>query len=284
MQFCDVKEDPGKKRGDYVYFDKLLRLDTKGGSLTETSTVPTAHWKIVKDSIQVTEWGNKVAWTDKLETLSEFDPSNISAQMLKSDQHEVIDSVIATHFDSGRLTAVCTNTATTTFTSSGTAGATAGVNMSDRNVRDICSYLEKMWVPKYADGNYRCICSVNSRQGLYDYLQAVASYTKPEYIHNSEVGQYYSCRFVVDNYGGSLSDSIGTGSVYGEAFFFGKEAVMEAVAQLEEVRRDTPTDLGRSKSVGWVGIMNWKKVWDLSNDDVNATGKGIERILRVTSQ
>ena len=47
----------GKKQGDTVFFDKRLRIDTKGGTLAETSTIPENKWKIVKDSVVVTEVG-----------------------------------------------------------------------------------------------------------------------------------------------------------------------------------------------------------------------------------
>jgi len=282
-QFCDIKEDPGKKKGDTVFFDKVLRLDTKGGTLVETATVPEARFKIVKDSVVMTELGNSVPWTDKLETLAEFDPSDIASKMLKSDQLEVIDSLVSAQFDTAKYVAVCTNTATTVFTSNGTATITATANMSDKSVRDVVDFMEKRWIPKFSDGNYRAIVSVNTRRGIYDVVSGVAQYTKPEYMHNNEVGQYYNVRFVVDQYGGVLSDTVGSGSIYGEGFFFGEEAVMEAIALLEEVRRDPPTDLGRSKKVGWYAIMNWKKMWDLTNDDLNSVNKGIERIVKVTS-
>ena len=282
-QFCDVKEDPGKKKGDTVYFDKLLRLDNKGGTLSETATIPENKWKVVKDSVVLTELGNSVPYTEKLETLAEFDPQDISSKALKSDMLEVIDSLIAAQFDDTDYVAVCTSTSSTVFTTGGSATATAGCNMSDKNVRDIVDMMKKKWIPAYADGNYRGIVSVNSQRGIYDYLQAIAQYTKPEYMHNSEVGLYYNCRFVCDNYGGALSDSIGTGSIYGEAFMFGQEAVMEAVAALEEVRMKIPTDYGRSKGVAWVGTMNWKKMWDVS-DDLNGVDKGITRIYKITSQ
>jgi N4-gp56 family major capsid protein len=281
-QFCDIKEDPGKKKGDTVYFDKVLRIDTKGGTLTETTTIPERKWKVVKGSVVVTEWGNSTPYTEKLETLAEFDPSDISTKTLKSDMLEVIDSAIAAQFDTADLTAVCTNTATTVFRTDGTCVSTAQCNMSDRNVRDIVDYMGQRWIPRYADGNYRAIVSINSQRGLYDYLQAVAQYTKPEFMHNNEIGQYYGARFVNDNSAAILTDTVGSNSVYGEAFFFGQEAVLEAVAQLEEVRMKVPTDYGRSKGVAWVGVMNWTKMWDL-DDDLNGVNKGICRIVKVSS-
>lgn len=282
-QFCDVKEDQGKKKGDTVYFDKLLRIDTKGGTLTETATIPEHKWKVTKGSVVVTEIGNSVPYTEKLQTLAEFDPQDISSRTLKSDMLEVIDSLVAAQFDDTDYVCVCTTTASTVFTTGGSATATAGCNASDKNVRDIVDYMVKKWIPKFSDNNYRGIVSVNTQRGIYDYLQAVAQYTEPEFRHNSEIGQYYTCRFVLDNSGAILTDTVGTGSVYGEGFIFGQEAVMEAVAALEEIRMKIPTDYGRSKGVAWVGTMNWKKIWDV-DDDLNGVDKGITRIVAIKSQ
>jgi len=280
-QFVDVKEALGSKSGDTVYFDKILRLDTKGDTLVETSTMPENKWKVVKGSVVVTEVGNAVPFTEKLQTLAQFDPSDISSRVLKSDQLEVIDSQVAAQFDTCKYKAVCTSTSSTTFTTNGTAAAGAGCNMSDKNVRDVVDYLDAKWAPRYPDKNYRAIISVNTRRGIYDYLQAVAQYADPEYRANAEVGQYYGVRFALDN--AYLSNAVGTGSVFGEAFFFGQEAVLEAVAALEEVRMKVPTDYGRSKGVAWVGILGFKKIWDLAADDLNSALKGIERIVKVTT-
>jgi len=66
-QFVNIKEDFGKKSGDTVFFDKLLKIDTKGATLTETSTIPENKWKVVKDSVVVAEWGKTIAlWINQL--------------------------------------------------------------------------------------------------------------------------------------------------------------------------------------------------------------------------
>lgn len=56
-QFVSVKEG-GSKVGDTVYFNKRLRIDTKGGTLAETATVPNNLIKFMKGSVVVAEWGN----------------------------------------------------------------------------------------------------------------------------------------------------------------------------------------------------------------------------------
>lgn len=279
-QFVDVKEDFGKKTGDTLFFDKTLKIDTKGGTLSETATIPENKWKVVKDSVVVTEVGNSVPYTEKLETLAEFDPENISTKSLKNDQLEVLDSLAQVQFRAAGFVAVCTNTATTVFTTNSSATITATANMSDKNVRDVVDYMETKLIPKFTDSMYRAIVAVNTKRGIYDYLQAIAQYTEPQYRHKNEVGMYYGVRFVQDVQ--FLSNTVGASSIYGEGIFFGKEAVLEAVATLPEVRMKIPTDFGRSKGVAWIGIEAFKKMWS-SADDLNSVGKGIERIVLVTS-
>jgi hypothetical protein len=280
-QFVDIKEALGRKSGDTVYFDKTLKIDTKGDTLIETNTMPENRWKVVKDSVVVTEHGNSVPYTEKLQVLAEFDPQNISTVTLKNDQLEVLDSKVAAKFDDCRFRAVCTATNATTFTSDGAQTATAAVNMSDKNVRDVVDFMEKKHIPVFSDGNFRAINSVNTRRGIYDYLEAIAQYTDPKYKHNKEIGQYYNVRFQLDN--SYLSNSVGASSVNGTAFFFGKESVLEAVAMMEEVRMKIPTDYGRSKGVAWIANLGFAKMWKLDTDDLNSVGKGIERIVKVTS-
>ena len=283
-QFAQIKDEGlGRKSGDTVYFDKVLRINTKGGSLSETSTVPSNLIKIVKDSVVVTEWGNAVEYTKKLEDLANWDPNNIFLQGLRDDQAEVLDSAAYAQFGGAKMVAVATSTASTVFTSNGTATATAAASISDKNVRDIVDEMKRKLCPKIGGkkGYYGAILSIRSQRGVYDFLQAIAQYTEPEYRYNSETGKYYDVRFMEDN--AFLSDAVGTSGLYGNGFFFGDDAILEAIAVPEYTAADVPQDLGRSRKVGWLATLQFKKSWDLTSDDLNSSGKGIERIWRVTS-
>jgi N4-gp56 family major capsid protein len=278
--FVDLSEKGlGANSGDKVPFVKQLRIDTRGGTLTETATMPMNTIKFTTDSVQVTEYGNGVNYTQKLETLAEFNMKDKYQKGLVQDQKDTIDYNIALQFQSAKFKAVATNTATTSFFSNGTAIGNPGANISDKNVRDIVDYLMLAQVPKFKGGDYYIgILSVKSMRGVYDFLQAVAQYAEPEFRFKNEVGQYYSARHIAEN--NILSNVLN--SSYGEALYFGDEAVVEAVALPEELRYEE-TDLGRSKKLGWYAILGWKKMWDITNDDLNSTGKGIERIVHVTS-
>jgi N4-gp56 family major capsid protein len=60
-QFAQIKDEGlGRQSGDTIYFDKILRINTKGGTLAETSTVPSNLVKVQKDSVTVAEWGNSI--------------------------------------------------------------------------------------------------------------------------------------------------------------------------------------------------------------------------------
>jgi N4-gp56 family major capsid protein len=283
-QFAQIKDEGlGRKSGDTVYFDKVLRINTKGGSLSETSTVPSNLIKVVKDSVVVVEWGNSVDYTKKLEDLAEWDVNNIFLRGLRDDMAEVLDSAAYVPFTTAKMVAVATSTASTVFTSNGTATATANASISDKNWRDIVDEMKRKQCPKIGGrkGYYGCILSIRSMRGVYDFLQAMAQYTEPEYRYNSEVGKYYDARGMEDN--AFLSDAVGTSAAFGNGFFFGEDALSEAIAVPEYTAADVPQDLGRQRKVGWLGTMQFKKTWDLTNDDLNSTGKGIERIWRVTS-
>lgn len=256
-------------------FDKSLALDSAGGTLTETSTIPNNLSKMQKGSVQVTEWGNGVSFTEKLDTLAEFDMRNVYTKWLVNDHKKTLDSQCATQFTSAKFRAVCTNTATVVFTTDGSFTATQNADMSDKNVRAVVDYMRQKWIPRIGN-SYVCVGSVNALSGLYTYLQSIMQYDNPEYTYSYEVGTYYGCRFVNDEV--FLSNSRGSGSAFGEAVFFGEESVIEAMALPEEIRYQE-YDFGRDKRLAWYSICQWGKMWDLTNDDLNSVGKGIERIV-----
>ena len=92
-QFAQIKDEGlGRQSGDTIYFDKVLRINTRGGTLSETSTVPANLVKVQKDSVQVSEWGNAIDYTKKLEDLAEWDPNNIFLKQLRNDIADTLDN------------------------------------------------------------------------------------------------------------------------------------------------------------------------------------------------
>lgn len=71
-QFVDAKEAIGLHRGDTFLFDKMGNVATQGGTLVETLTIPETQFSTVQGTATITEYGNSIPFTGKVEALSQF--------------------------------------------------------------------------------------------------------------------------------------------------------------------------------------------------------------------
>jgi len=263
-QFCDAEPAAGRSRGDSFLFDKISNISTAGGTLSETNTIPQNNFTISQDTLTITEYGNSIPFTLKVQTLAEIDvPASIKA-VLTNDMSKILDSAASAEFLKAEYIAVCSSTAVTAFTTNGTATITATANMSDKNVRDVIDYMKIKNMPRLSDGNFVCIASTNSIRGLYDFFEAKAINTTMGVSYSGEIGKYYGCRFVEET--NVLSNTVGASNIYGTAVFFGADAVKEGVAIPEGIRINTPSDFGRSQGIAWYYLGGFKKTWSLSSD------------------
>jgi len=273
-QFVDPEGAAGKSRGNLVLFNKISNISTAGGTLAETSTIPKRNYTIVQGTLTVTEYGNAIPYTLKVQTLADVSVPDIVKTVLRNDMAKVLDSAAAAEFKTSVYKATVTNTATTTFATGGTATATALGNMSDKNVRDIIDRMKTLNIPRFDGNNYISIASTNSIRGLYDFFEAKISQTTAKPLYNGEIGSYYGCRFIEET--NVLSNILGSGSVYGEAVFFGGDAVREGIVTPEDIRIDLPKDFGRDQAIAWYYLGGFKQTWDFTND-------GETRIIHLTS-
>ena len=273
-QFTDMEPAAGAGRGQSVFFDKISNISTAGGTLNETATIPKANFTITQGTLTMTEYGNSIPFTQKLKTLAEMAVPEAIRTVLTNDMKVILDSAAATQFKTNDYVATIANTATTTFATGGTATATAGANMSDKNVRDIVDKMKTLLIPRRADDNYVCVASTNSIRGLYDFFEAKANLTQLSTAYRGEVGNYYGCRFVEET--NFLGNADGSNGLYGEAVFFGADAVREGIAIPEEIRVGIPTDFGRDQGIAWYALLGFQQVWDFSSD-------GQTRIITVDS-
>lgn len=264
-QFVDIEAAAGKSRGNKVLFNKISNISTAGGTLVETNTIPKRQYTITQGTLTITEYGNAIPFTQKLENLSEVSVPDSVKTVLKNDMAKVIDSSVAAEFKTSDLKAVIKDTATTSITSNGAATATASASMSDKNVRDIVDELKKKFVTPFDGENYISIASTNAIRGLYDFFEAKALQTTMAPLFRGEVGQYYKTRFIEET--NVLVNTIGSGSSFGEAVFFGADSVREGVAIPEEIRIDIPKDFGRDQGIAWYALLGWIKTWDFTTDD-----------------
>lgn len=273
-QFVDMREGWGKGVGDTLYFDKISKISTAGGTLVETNAMPEHQFTITRGTIAISERGNSIPYTGKLEALSNFDVQNPIIRVLRDDMAEVLDKACGLEFKKTGRKYIATATAGGTLESvadGDTLASGKSVKGGWRlfHIREVVKELKSRDVPKYDGENYICIGSVyflNEIMKGTEWLDNVR-YGAPDRLFSGEIGRCYGVRFIEEtNY---LLDTIGSGGDYGEAVIFGKEAVMEGIVLPEEVRAKVPTDYGRSKGLAWYEMGGWEKMWkhtDSGND------------------
>jgi len=133
-------------------------------------------------------------------------------------------------------------------------------------------------VPTFEGDDYIGLVSTKAKRGIINdpAWEPWHRYTDPQAKYNSEIGRLENIRFVEINNSNSLSGSLGTNGVLGEAVIFGADAVAMAVVEDPELRAAMPGDFGRSKAVAWYGILEFGIIWDTAN-------AGEARIIHVTS-
>jgi hypothetical protein len=205
---------------------------------------------------------NSAAYTGKLGALSAFGVKDATVQALKNDWVKVLDSAVEAKMNETKIRYVASTGSTYNIYTNGTATQTASVGLDKYHVRMIVDYmLGTLLVPPISGEDYMSILSVSAYSGLYGSLEAVWQYTK--YPTNGEVGKWYNCRFVRET--NAMDNAIGVSNITGEGYFFGADAVLEAVAQPEELRYDSK-DGGRDQRVYWNALLGFDLIWQQDPD------------------
>lgn len=280
-QFVRPDSAIGKNKGDTFDFDRISNVSTGGAALLESQTIPETKVTISKAQLTVTEYGNSVPFTGKLESLSEFSPSNIVTQALKNDMAKTLDTAAMAQFQAAKIKYTPTGTSgspTGTFDTGGTVATAATRQVAVFDVEEVRDYLKStVHAPLYDGQNFMGIASTGFLRGVQrdrTEFQTAAQYGDPERLFASEVGRIRNVRFVEETH--VLANVLGTTSYKGEAVVFGEDPVVEGVAIAEEIRAKIPGDYGRDKGVAWYFLGGWKQVWDTAND-------GEARIIHITS-
>jgi N4-gp56 family major capsid protein len=254
-QFCDVrdKEARGKNKGEKWEWDVVFNVQTQGGTLVETNTMPETNFKIYQASGTITEYGNSVPYTGKLEALSKFSVRKPVTTALKNDMAKVLDSAAYDQFNLTPLrveAASGTSTTAITLTTDSIAASSNSVGLNRTHVRLIHDTMEERNIPYYDGDNYIAVARPTTFSPLKTDLESVQQYVTEGYrnIMKGEMGKFENTRFVKQTNVASESWGNGTSDA---VFFFGEETVGEGMAEPEHIRAKIPSDYGRSKGVAW---------------------------------
>lgn len=267
MEF--VKTKPfGKHKGTSLTVPRVHAItEPTDATVAELGGIPEDVYSISAAQIVVGEMARTLPYTSLESDLLEFDLENELQDLLREQMALVFDTASVAAFKTAKIVYTPTGAATNTITTNGTPGALATTDLNVFHVEEIVKYLiETLFAPPYDGDDYMAICRYKSLLAIRRDVawQTWHQYLSPEEKYAGEVGRLERVRFVETNHVAALAN-VGSGSILGEALFFGKTPVYMAEAVTPELRAGIPTDLGRKKLVGWYGVLGWKQVWDTGN-------------------
>ena len=264
-QFADVHDisQQGKKKGDTFTWDVISDVATSGGVLLETNTLPETNFTITQGTLTITEAGNSVPFSGKLDNLSKFPVEDIIKKALKNDTVKAIDRLAWGQFNQCLLRASSTDTSTTApvvgFTTNGTASGTNSAAYNNGHAKAIVDYMKERNIPAYIADDYYALAWPTTLRTFKNNLETIHQYSDTGFnlIMNGEIGRYENVRYIEQT---NIVKGVSTDGISGTAwanaksdwiFFFGNDTVAEAIAVPEEMRGKIPTDYGRSKGIAW---------------------------------
>lgn len=259
-QFCDVKDAASKNKGNTFTWDVVSDVATAGGTLVETNTIPETQFTITQATLTITEYGNSVPYSGKLESLSEIGVRKPVMTALRNDAKKVFDRAAYVQFYATQLRVLGGASGAISSFTNGTCTGTNSIALGSGHVKNIVDYMKERNIDPYVNDDYMCIAWPTTFRTLKNNIESLKQYTETglNMIFNGEIGRYESVRFVEQT---NCAKGVSTDGVTGTAwpnsalsdwaFFFGEDTVAEGVAVPEEIRAKIPTDYGRSKGVAW---------------------------------
>lgn len=127
-----------------------------GGVLVETNTMPETNFTIVQGTLTITEAGNSVPYSGKLDNLSKFPVMELVQKVLKNDAVKTFDRLAWAQFNQTLLRVVPTGgtnaTGAVTFTTNGTATLTNNDFYNNSYAKGIVDAMKERNIP-YHGGN-----------------------------------------------------------------------------------------------------------------------------------
>jgi len=274
-QHCDAKDatDKGLNKGDTYNWNIYSDVATQGGDINENDAMPETNFTITQGSLTISELGNSVPYSGKLDNLSKHPVEEVIRKVLKNDAAKGLDAKAHAQFNSTKLTVAPTSGTSTTavdLETTGTCTVTNNVAMGSGHVKAIVDIMKERNIPMFQGSDYFCIAWPSTFRTLKNDLENVRQYVDQGFrmIMNGEIGRYEGVRFIEQTNiaKGGAADSTTWSATTADAwnngksdwaFFFGEDTVAEAIAVPEEIRGKIPTDYGRSKGIAWYALLGF---------------------------
>jgi N4-gp56 family major capsid protein len=269
-QFADVHDisQQGKKKGDTFTWDVVSDVATVGAVLVETNTMPETNLTITQGTLTITEAGNSIPYSGKLDNLSKFPVEDIIKKGLKNDTVKTVDRLVWGQFNQTLIRVIPTggtDTAAVTLFTNGTVTGTNSIAYNNTHAKSIVDAMKERNIPAYIADDYYALAWPTTLRTFKNSLETIHQYSDTGFnlIMNGEIGRYENVRYIEQT---NIAKGIGSTGIAtagggdmvqwtnGKSdwiFFFGNDTVAEGIAVPEEMRGKIPTDFGRSKGIAW---------------------------------
>lgn len=254
-QFADVKDAAvqGKGKGDTFHWNVYGDAAAQGTVLVETTTMPETNFTITQGTMTITEYGNSVPYSGKLDDLSEHPVKEVINKVLKNDAKKAFDIAAHAEFNKTPLRVIPTagtDTAAVTLFTNGTVTGTNNVAMGKEHVKTIVDLMKERNIAPYEGDDYFALAHPTTYRKFKNDLETVKQYTSEGFgmIVNGEMGRYENTRFVEQN---NIAKMAFVNGKSNWCYFFGADTVAEGIAVPEEMRGKIPSDYGRSRGIAW---------------------------------
>lgn len=254
-QFADVKDAAvqGKGKGDAFHWNVYSDISVQGTTLVETNVMPESNFTVTQGTMTVTEYGNSVPYSGKLDDLSLQPVREVINKVLSNDAKKAFDFAANAQFKLTPLKVIPTagtDTAAITLYTNGTVTGTNSVALSLLHVKAIADTLKERNIPAYEADDYFAIGRPRTYRTFKNDLEAINKYTPEGFsrIASGEIGRVENIRFVEQT---NIPLAGWTNAKSDTVHFFGADTVAEGIVVPEEMRGKIPTDYGRSRGVAW---------------------------------
>lgn len=278
----------GVKRnaGEFVNIMHVNPLpDAESARLEEETGFPIRKLSWANRALQLRAYGEGVEYTDLMEQLMAFKPSNVIQKELRKQMERALDTEGADSFkDPAAVKIVYTPTSLTggAWAVNGTPGAVATAPLAYQHCKMISAYMrDTIHCPAYEGDNFVGLsCNKNIESLLDDrYWQQWHQYLqKGDFVFKGEMGMTARIRWVEVNRASAFANVAGTSAVLGEAVVFGDEAVARLEVVTPHLRLDPnfQNRFGTTQAAAWYAILAMGSVWETPDD-------GKAKIIRIDS-
>ncbi len=255
-QFCDIKEALGYHKGDQFHWNVYSDVKDQGDELSETSQMPETNFTVNQGTLTVTEFGNSVPYTGKLDDLSVHPVTEIIRNVLRNDTRKALDKKSHAEFNKTPLQAVGIANGGINLSDDGEPVVKNSQELTTAHVKSIVDLMEERNIPTYDGENYMCVARPITLRPFKNELEQLRMYTPEGYgqICNGEKGRYEGTRFVQQT---NIANEGWADAKSDAAFFFGSDTVAEAITVPEEIRGKLPGDYGRSRGIAWYALLGY---------------------------